>query len=58
MCLFVYVVDHGVNGGEPVDEQYREQVYEEQYRGLEPENEYREQELLEGFEDGKFNLIL
>ena len=29
MCLFVCVVDHGVNEGEPVDEQYCEQVNED-----------------------------
>ena len=52
MFLFVCAVDHGVNEGEPNEE------YTEQYRQPEPENEYREQELPEGFEDGKFNLIL
>ena len=52
MCLFVYVVDHGVNEGEPVEE------FAKQYREPEPEEPYREQELLEGFEDGMFNLIL
>ena len=31
MCLFVYVVDHGVNEGEPVDEQYCEQANEDQF---------------------------
>ena len=31
MCLFVYVVDHGVNEGEPVDEQYCEPVNEDQF---------------------------
>ena len=30
-CVFVRVVDHGVNEGEPVDEQYREQVNEDQF---------------------------
>ena len=29
VCLFVCVVDHGVNEGEPVDEQYYEQVCED-----------------------------
>ena len=52
MCLLVCVVDHGVNEGEPNEE------YTEQYHEPEPENEYREQEFPEGFEDGKFNLIL
>ena len=37
MCLFVYAVDHGVNEGEPVDEQYCEQVNEDQFRDTEPE---------------------
>ena len=45
-------VDTGVNEGEPVEE------FAEQYREPEPEEPYREQELPEGFEDGKFNLIL
>ena len=49
VCLFVCTVDHGVNEEEPVDEQYRKP---------EPEDPYREQNLPEGFEDGKFNLIL
>ena len=52
MCLFVCAVDTGVNEGEPVEE------FTEQYREPEPEEPYREQELPEGFEDGKFNLIL
>ena len=33
-------------------------VNEEEYRELDTEEPYREQELPEGFEDGKFNLIL
>ena len=33
-------------------------VNEEKYRELETEEPYREQELPEGFEDGKFNIIL
>ena len=53
MCLFVCVVDHGVNEGEPVDEQYREQVCDP-----EPEGQYLDQDFPEGFENGKFNLIL
>ena len=52
MCLFVCAVDIGVNEGEPVEE------FTELYREPEPEEPYREQELPEGFEDGKFNLIL
>ena len=51
-------VDHGVNEGEPVDEQYREQVYEDQFRDPEPEGQYLDQDFPEGFENGKFNLIL
>ena len=42
----------GVNEGEPVEE------FAQQYREAEPEEPYREQELPEGFEDGKFNPIL
>ena len=56
VCLFVCAVDHGVNKGEPIDEQYREQESEDQYRDPEPEGQY--QDFPEGFEDGKFNLIL
>ena len=61
MCLFVRAVDTGVNEGEPVEEfaeQYREPEPEDPYREQEPEEPYHEQELPEGFEDGKFNLIL
>ena len=58
MYLFVYVVDHGVNEGEHVDEQYCEQANEDQFRDPEPEGRYLEQDFPEGFEDGKFNLIL
>ena len=54
MCLFVCVVDHGVNEGEPVNEQYYEQENEDPFRDPEPEG----QDLPEGFEDGKFNPIL
>ena len=54
MCLFVCVVDHGVNEGEPVSEQYCEQVHEDPFRDPEPEG----QDIPEGFEDGKFNPIL
>ena len=56
MCLFVCVVDHGVNEGGPVDEQHCEQVNEGQYG--EPEGQYLDQDFPEGFEDGKFNPIL
>ena len=58
MCLFICVIDHGVNEGEPVDEQYREQVNEDQFHNTEPEGEYLNQDFLEGFEDGKFNPAL
>ena len=58
MCLFVCVIDHGGNEGEPVDEQYYEQVNENQFRDLEPEGQYLDQDFLEGFEDDKFNPIL
>ena len=53
-CVFILrVVDHGVNEGEPVDEQCREQVCDP-----EPEGQYLDQDFPEGFENGKFNLIL
>ena len=58
MCLFVCVVDHGVNEGEPVDEQCCEQVNDDQYRDPKPEGQYLDQDFQEGFEDGKLNLIL
>ena len=58
VCLFVCVVDHGVNEGEPVDEQYCEQVNEDQFRDPEPEGQCFDQDLPEGFEDVKFNPIL
>ena len=51
-------VDHGVNEGEPIDEQYREQVCEDQYREPEPEGQYLDQDFPEGFANGKFNLML
>ena len=47
------VIDHGVNKGEPVDEQYREQVCDPK-----PKEQYLDQDFLEGFENGKFNPIL
>ena len=49
MCVFVCVVDHGVNEGEPVSEQFCEQENEDQFRDPEPEG----QDFPEGFEDGK-----
>ena len=54
MCLFVCAVDHGVNEGEPVNEQYCEQGNEDLFCDPEPEG----QDLPEGYEDGKFNPIL
>ena len=58
VCLFVRVVDHGVNEGEPVDEQYCELAKEDQFRDPEPEGQCFDQDLPEGFEDGKFNPAL
>ena len=49
MCLLVCAIDHGVNEGEPVDEQYREQVCDP-----EPEGQYLDQDFPEDFENGKF----
>ena len=54
MCLFVCAIDHGVNEGEPVDEQCCEQVNEDPIRDPEPEG----RDLPEGYKDGKFNPIL
>ena len=54
VCLFACVIDHGVNEGEPANEQYCEQVNEDQFRDPEPEG----QDLPEGYEDGKFNPAL
>lgn len=51
VCLFVCTVDHGVTEEEPVEELGGE------YREPEPEDPYRDQELPEGFEDGKSNSI-
>ena len=58
MCWFVCAVDHGVNEGEPVDEQYCDQANKDQFRDPEPEGQYLDQDFPKGFEDGKFNLIL
>ena len=44
MCLLVCVVDHSVNEGEPIDEQYHEQVSEDQYRDPESEGQYLDQD--------------
>ena len=51
MCLFVCAVDHGVNEGEPVDEQYREQESEDQYRDPEPKEQYLEQYQQQSFQN-------
>ena len=56
--LVVCVVDHGVNEGESIDEQYYEQACEDQYRDPELEGQYLDQDFPEGFENGKFNHIL
>ena len=58
MCLFVRVVDHGVNKGEPVDEQFCEPANEDLIRDPEPEGQRFDQDFPEGFEYGKFNPIL
>ena len=58
MCLFVCVVDHGVNKGEAVDEQYCEPAIKDQFHDPEPEGQCFDQDLPEGFVDGKFNPIL
>ena len=50
MCLFVSAVEHGVTEEEPIEE------FSEQYLEPEPKDTWREQELPEGFEDGKSNL--
>ena len=52
------VVDYGVNEGEPIDEQCCEPVNEDQLRDPEPEGQCFDQDLPEGFEDGKFNPAL
>ena len=54
VCLFVCVGDRGENEGEPVNEQYCEQVNEDQFCDPEPEG----QDLPEGYKDGKFNPAL
>ena len=51
MCLFLRVVDHGVNEGEPVDEQNCKQVNDDQFRDPKPEGQYLDQDLPEGFEE-------
>ena len=58
VCLFVCAVDHRVAEEEPVDEQYRELVCEDQHREPEPEGQYFDQDFPEGFVNGKSNSIL
>jgi len=58
VCWFVCVVDHGVNEGETVDEQYYEQANKDQFCDPEPEGQYLDQDFPEGFEDSKFNPAL
>ena len=55
VCLLVCVVDHGINEREPINEQ---QVNEDQFHDPRPEGQYFDQDFPEGFENGKFNLIL
>ena len=52
------VVDHGVNEGEPIDEQYRDQVCEDQFHDPKLEGQYLDQDFSEGFENDKFNPIV
>ena len=42
--MFVCVVDHVVNEGEPVDEQYCEQTNEDQFHDPEPEGQCFDQD--------------
>ena len=51
MCAVIAVADGVIEEGNAEE-------FGDQYREPEPEDQYREQELPEGFEDGKFNLIL
>ena len=44
--------------GRTLDEQYCKQVNEDQFRDPEPEGQYLDQDFPEGFDNGKFNLIL
>ena len=58
VCLFACAIDHGVNEGEPANEQYCDPGNEDQYRDPEPEGQSFDQDLPEGFEYGKFNPAL
>ena len=42
--MFVCIIDHGVNEGEPVDEQYCEPANEDQFRDPEPEGQWFDQD--------------
>ena len=55
LCLFVMRAVIAVTYG--VTEEENAEEFGDQYREPEPKNEYHEQELPEGFEDNKFNLI-
>ena len=56
MYLFVVVPFSPVAEG--VTDEENAEEFADQYRELEPEGQCREQDFPEGFEDGKFNLIL
>ena len=58
VCLFACAIDHGVNEGEPANEQYCEPANEDQFCDPDLEGQCFDQDLPEGFEDGKFNPIL
>ena len=58
VCLFVCAVEHRVTEEEPIDEQYREQVCEDQYCDPKSEGQYLDQDFPEGSMNGKFNLTL
>ena len=58
VCLFACAIDLGVNEGEPINEQYYEPVSEDQLHDPKPEGQCFDQDLPEGFEDGKFNPAL
>ena len=57
-CAVIAVGDGVIEEEDVFGGQHPEPEYEGQYREPVPEDPYREQELSEGFEDGKFNLIL
>jgi hypothetical protein len=54
VCLFVCVVGHGVNEKGPDCDQ----VNEDQFCDPEPEGQCLDQDLSQGFDDGKFNPAL